>query len=168
MYGRALQQTGNAAGAATAYERAFAIEPDNPRVTAGLGIVRVSQKRYEEGEQLLTKAIEGGFRNSLFYGQLAFAQLALNKNQEAIRNYEKAFEAGIPPGANTRGLAYYNMACAYARLKQADKAFEMLGKAIDEGFSNRATFETDEDLAPLRTDARFAQLLQRLPKSRSN
>ena len=57
------------------------------------------------------------------------------------------------------------MACAYARLKNVDKAFEMLTKAIDEGFANRNSLETDADLAPLRGDARFAQLLARVPKA---
>jgi hypothetical protein len=70
---------------------------------------------------------------------------------------------GIPPGANTRGLAYFNMACAYARLKNLDMAFEMLGKAIDEGFANRNTMTTDADLADLRSDPRFAKLMERLP-----
>jgi hypothetical protein len=37
-----------------------------------------------------------------------------------------------------------------------------LGKAVDEGFKARATFEGDEDLAPLRSDPRFAELLKRL------
>lgn len=48
-----------------------------------------------------------------------------------------------------------------ARLKQNDKAFEMPGKAVDEGFSNRNSFETDGDLAPLRVDERFQTLLAR-------
>ena len=69
--------------------------------------------------------------------------------------------------ANTRGLAYYNMACAHARLKQIDKAFEMLNKAVDEGFNDRSTLETDTDLAALRADARFRTLLNRLPKTAS-
>jgi pentatricopeptide repeat protein len=101
----------------------------------------------------------------MIYGQLAFAQLGLQQNAEAIKSYESAFEMGIPPGANTRGVAYYNMACAYARLKQADKALEMLGKAVDEGFADRRTLETDEDMTPLRSDARFAAILARVPKT---
>ena len=101
------------------------------------------------------------------YGHLALAQMYVNRNEEALKTYEKAFEAGSPPGANTRGVAYYNMACAYTRLKQTDKAFEMLNKAVDEGFVNRQTFETDTDLAPLRADARFQTLLARLPKTAS-
>ncbi len=43
----------------------------------------------------------------------------------------------------------------------------MLNKTIDEGYNNRQTFETDTDLAPLRTDARFQTLLARLPKAQS-
>jgi hypothetical protein len=67
----------------------------------------------------------------------------------------------IPAGVKTSGLAYFNMAC----LKQHDKAFEMLGQAVDEGLTTRQTYETDTDLAPLRRDARFQQLLTRLPKT---
>ena len=70
--------------------------------------------------------------------------------------------ARIPPGANTRGSAYFNMACAYIRLKQNDKAFEFLNKAIDEGFSKRESFENDKDLTLIRADARFQRLLERL------
>lgn len=163
MLGRSLQQMQRADDAAAAFNKALAIDPVNMRAHGGLGQIRTSQKRFEEAVTHLIKAIDGGFRNSQTYGQLAFAQMGLNRNEDAIKSYENAFSIGIPPGANTRGVAYYNMACAYARLKQADKAFEMLGKAVDEGFNRRAGFETDEDLAPLRSDPRFAALLKRLP-----
>ncbi len=36
--------------------------------------------------------------------------------------------------------------------------------AVDEGFTNRQTFETDTDLTSIRSDARFQQVLARLPK----
>ncbi len=62
-----------------------------------------------------------------------------------------------------KATAYYNMACVYSLGKQTDKAFEMLNKAIDEGFTNRQTFETDTDLTSIRSDARFQQVLARLP-----
>ncbi|HEX6125051.1 MAG TPA: hypothetical protein VFZ23_06715 [Pyrinomonadaceae bacterium] len=50
------------------------------------------------------------------------------------------------------------------RLKNTDKAIEMLGKAIDEGYVNRASFETDYRSCVLRNDERFKALLERLPK----
>lgn len=162
MLGRALSQLRRTDEAAAVLEKALAIDPENIRAHGGLGQIRSGQRRYDDAVRHLTKAVRGGFRNSLIYGQLAFAQMALKQNAEAIKSYESAFEMGIPPGANTRGLAYFNMACAYTRLGQKDKAFEMLGKAIDEGFKTRTSFENDEDLAPLRADPRFAELLKRL------
>lgn len=162
LMGRTMSQLQRPDDAAAAFEKAIALAPDDPRVHAGMGQVRSGQRRYEDAARHFEKAIAGGFRSSMMYGQLAWAQLNLKQNAESIKSYENAFNAGIPPGANTRGLAYYNMACAYVRLGQADKAFEMLGKAVDEGFKTRATYEGDEDLAPLRTDPRFAELLKRL------
>ncbi len=104
-------------------------------------------------------------RNSLVYGQLASAQLHTGRNEEAIKSYENAFAAGIPPGANTRGVAYFNLACGYTRLGRKDKAIEALTSAVAEGFTNRNAYETDEDLAPLRAEPRFQELLARLPKA---
>ena len=165
--GRNLSQLRRYEEAESAYQKALDLGGTDAGIYLGLGQMRFGQKRYEEAAQFLTKAIDGGARFSQVYGQLAFAQMNLGRNEEAIKSYEKAFEAGIPPGATTRGVAYYNMACAYARLKQTDKAFEMLGRAIDEGMNNRQTFETDTDLAALRADARFQTLLARLPKAQN-
>ena len=164
QYARMLFQQRKLAESFSAFETAFKLDPKNLAAQAGMGQARFSERRYADAEPLLASAIAGGFRNPMLYGQLAYTQLALNKPQDAIKSYEAAFQMGIPPGANTRGLAYYNLACAYARLKNLDKAFEMLGKAIDEGYTVRNSFETDTDLADLRTDSRFRALLERLPK----
>ena len=160
---RAFSNLGRVEESVAEFEKALAIAPNNMFAISGLGQARFRQRRYADAETLLSKAIDGGFVNSQIYGQLAFAQLSANKNAEALKNYENAFRVGIPPGANTRGIAYYNMACAYVRLKEFDKAFEMLGKAVDEGYTVRESFETDTDLVPLRSDDRFKTLLNRLP-----
>ncbi len=167
QYGRALSQLQRIDEATAAYEKALALGGTDAGIYLGLGQIRNQQKRYEEAANYLSKATELGARNSFVYGQLGYVQLTLNRNDEAVKSYEKAFEAGIPPGANTRGLAYYNLAIGYFRLKQNDKGFEMLNKAVDEGFNNRATYEGDTDFAPVRTDARFQKLLERLTKSSS-
>jgi tetratricopeptide (TPR) repeat protein len=167
QYGRVLSQLQRIDEANAAYEKALALGGTDAGIYLGLGQIRNQQKRYEEAANYLSKATELGARNSLIYGQLGYIQLTLNRNDEAIKSYEKAFEAGIPPGANTRGLAYYNLAIGYFRVKQNDKGFEMLNKAVDEGFNRRSTYEGDTDFAAIRTDARFQKLLERMPKSSS-
>ena len=165
MLARALGNLGKTEESVAAFENALKLAPANLFALSGLGQARFRQRRYAEAETLLTKAVAGNFRNSMILGQLAYSQLAQSKNDEAIRSYESAFQLGIPPGPTTRGLAYFNMACAYARMKNIEKGIEMLNKAVDEGYSDRRIFETDEDIAALRTDTRFKTILDRLPKS---
>ena len=165
QYANALSQLRRFDEAGAAYEKALQFGANDTGIYNGLGQLRYFQKRWEDAVKFLSKAVELDARSSLTFGQLAYSQMNLNRNEDAIKTYEKAFEVGIPPGANTRGLAYYNMACLYIRLKQNDKAFETIGKAIDEGFVDRQTFETDTDLAPIRSDGRFQQILGRLPKT---
>ncbi len=162
---RALNQLNRGDEAVADFDKAYKLDPFNMFAIGGLGQARFRQKQYAEAETLLTKAVSLGFRNSQIYGQLGYSQLAVNKNAEALQSYEAAFRMGIPPGANTRGVAYYNMACAYARLKNTDKSLEMLNKAIDEGYVVRDSFEKDADLASVRSDSRFSALLSRLPKT---
>ncbi|MEW6212635.1 MAG: tetratricopeptide repeat protein [Acidobacteriota bacterium] len=164
QYGRALTQLRRFDEAVAAYEKAMAMGANDPGIFVGLGQIRYTQRQFEQAIPLLTRAIEAGARNSLMYGQLATSFLHTGRYEEGLKMYEKAFEAGIPPGANTRGVAYFNMACGYARLGQKDKALDALAQAIAEGFTSRNAYETDEDLASLRAEPRFQELLARLPR----
>jgi adenylate cyclase len=56
----------------------------------------------------------------------------------------------------------YNVACAYSLMGDIDRAIELLGEAIDQGFGYRAWLENDNTLAALRDDPRFEELLERL------
>jgi TolB-like protein/Flp pilus assembly protein TadD len=56
----------------------------------------------------------------------------------------------------------YNAACAYTRLGDHERAFELLGRIVEAGFGHRSWFEHDTDLAPLRDDPRFGDLLDRM------
>jgi tetratricopeptide (TPR) repeat protein len=165
QYGRVLIQLRRFDEAAAAYEKAMSLGANDPGVFSGLAQIKYGQRQFEQAVPLLTRAIEAGMRSSLIYGQLGSAQLHIGRYEEGIKSYEKAFEAGIPPGANTRGVAYFNMACGYARLGEKNKALDALASAIAEGFTTRSAYETDEDLASLRAEPRFQELLTRLPKS---
>ncbi len=72
---------------------------------------------------------------------------------EAIAAFQKAIEAGYREDAST-----YNIACAYARMGNKDKAFEWLRRALDAGFEVGSYLERDDDLYSLRRDPRFREL----------
>jgi serine/threonine protein kinase len=67
--------------------------------------------------------------------------------------------AAIRRGAGHFHHTQYHIACAYALLGQKDLAIEWLGKSIAGGFSCYPLFECDANLANLRTDQRFLDLL---------
>ncbi|HEX6645434.1 MAG TPA: tetratricopeptide repeat protein [Gemmatimonadales bacterium] len=159
---RVLVQLQRYAAADSAYARAYRLDSTHPGLLSGLGQMRIGQGRWAEAADLLQRAIGGGVDHSLIYGQLGWAQLHLGRNADAVRSYERAFERGIPPGRNTRGIAWYNLACAYARIGDRDRAIAALEQAFAEGVNERRTYEQDEDLASLRADARFSALLGRM------
>lgn len=161
QYGTALMQLRRFDEANTAFEKALELGGNDAGTYLGLGQIRLQQKRFDEAVNYLTKAIENGARFGGAYIQLATAQMGINRFDEAVKTYENSIQRGVFPKAT----GYYNIACVYSLGKQTDKAFEWLNKAIDEGFTNRNTFETDEDLAPIRSDSRFQQVLARLPKA---
>ena len=165
QYGRQLQTLRRFDEAGRVLERALALQPQDAGLMWTLGQLRSAEQRWQDAAEMLGRAVAGGVRNSRILGQLGFAQLNLGRNAEAIRSYETAFELGIPPGPSTRGLAYYNLACAYARVGRLEDAMVAVTRAVDEGFSNRQRLESDPDLAAVRADPRFRELLARLPRA---
>lgn len=77
----------------------------------------------------------------------------LGRYAQAVEAYQKAL------GINQNPVGMYNLACSYARLGDKEKAFEWLTKALQAGFAQVALLKTDVDLASLRDDARFTELL---------
>ncbi len=161
QYGSVLTGLGQLPAADSAWNRAYQIDSLEPGIIDGLAQLRISQRRWPDAEQLYLRLVTLGHDDSQIQGQLGWTRLNQGKNAEAVGNYEKALELGVPPG-RFQARAWYNLACGYVRLGRKDDAFRALGKAIDQGLSDRATFEGDDDLRPLRDDPRFGQLLSRL------
>ena len=62
-------------------------------------------------------------------------------------------------------LLAYNAACAYSRLNQRKEALAMLQKALDAGFKDGKALREDPDLANVRKEQGFRDLLARSPSS---
>lgn len=81
--------------------------------------------------------------------RLGYALQVSGQYTQAIEAYERMFAIRPNP------IAPYNIACAYARLNNKERAYEWLEKAIAQGFAQIQTLASDEDLASLRGEARF-------------
>jgi len=64
-----------------------------------------------------------------------------------------------------RVSAGYNHACVHAVKDEIDDAFIVLGNCVDAGFSDAELMRTDPELANLRDDPRYTELLARVTKA---
>ena len=60
-----------------------------------------------------------------------------------------------------RPIPWYNLACSYALLGMADKAFAALERALRLGYAHFRQLRRDPDLKSLRDDPRFVRLFRR-------
>ncbi len=58
-------------------------------------------------------------------------------------------------------IIHYNLACDYSLLKDAERCLETLAKAITLGYREFKFMEKDPDLAYIRQDARFTELVSK-------
>ena len=63
-------------------------------------------------------------------------------------------------------VSHYNLACAWARLGDLGRGVASLRSAADAGFADAGMVENDPDLAPLRGEAAYAGLLERMRANR--
>ena len=87
----------------------------------------------------------------------ALARSVLLRDWNGMERISRAGKALDPTDPHWR----YNLACALSRKGESAAALEELEKAVELGFADPQTVVSDEDLAPLRTSARFAAVLEK-------
>lgn len=113
--------------------------------------------KYAEALPLFKKLAEAPDSPAQPWMRLAFCQLQTQDPKSAIASYETALKKG-----GAVGFARYNMACAYARLGEKAKALDEVEKAVAAGFGKAAQYESDEDFASIKDEARFKTLMERI------
>ena len=122
-----------------------------------LGMNYVQQGKLESAITALCKAVTFSGGNLAFETYLGFAYALAGKHAEALEilaNLEKAAAVNYIPA--------YNFVIIYIGLKNFDKAFEWIEKAYAERSGFLPFLQVDPTLEPLRQDARFQDLLQRV------
>lgn len=89
--------------------------------------------------------------------RLGQALYATGRHAQAAEAYLEALEH-----EDLRMRASYNAACSFALAGKTDRALESLRSAINAGFTSVDHVRRDEDLASLRDDPRFDELLERI------
>jgi tetratricopeptide (TPR) repeat protein len=83
--------------------------------------------------------------------------LKFKKYEQAEKHYLQVLE--IEP---KNEYALYNLACCYSLWGRTDAALQYLVKSIEAGFDDLSHMDADTDLDPIREDARFKDIMDRL------
>jgi hypothetical protein len=127
-------------------------QPEDPRlVEARSALQKGDHARVIELLEPLTSETPDAFAAWLLLGN---AYLGAGEPELALPAHLRA--TGSP---RTAPMAHYNAACDHARLGQVDQAFQQLFRAESTDRIDLAQIATDEDLASLREDARFRELV---------
>jgi len=91
--------------------------------------------------------------NAKYWYQIGLSAANLGRYDRGLVAFARS--AALMPNPN----AIYNVGAMHARLSHVDSAFAWLNRALITGFGNPALLQSDEDLASIRSDARFAALV---------
>jgi tetratricopeptide (TPR) repeat protein len=118
------------------------------------------QNKFPESAAAFSEVVKEEPSNGRAWFFLGMSFHSQGKYERAIAAFEKNLTIAQNP------MSMYNIACGYSRLKQVDKAFEWLDKAVKTGPGAIANPENDADLDNIRGDARFAKFLQDLDRAK--
>ncbi len=152
MYGSSLRDSKQYDEAEEVYKKTVAIQPNNTDALISLAVLAHLKNKPAEADEYVSKALMASRESHILYADLAFGLLANGKFSESVKYYEKAIK--LEP----RGVDFYNLACAYALLKEKDKALGALEQSLKHGYGSKQQFEGDSDLESVRSDERFKKL----------
>lgn len=161
-YNRALifLYQGNFEEAQRELDRAASVEANNPLLKTFRALTLYYTRHVDEAAALLREALE---RNPSLHGVRPFLAMCLSAqgNHEAARaelNEDVKRTASVDPDIA------YAVGSVYALEGDRDQAFEWLNRSAALGNENKPCFEHDPNLASLREDPRFGELVRRITR----
>jgi len=125
------------------------------------GIIYEQKGKFEQAIAAMTWPPEWEERKvspiGVAIADMAHAYASAGNKEAALRLLRKLTEL-----SKHRRIQSYSFALIYAGLGDKDHAFEWLAKAYDERPSDIGHIKTDPRLDPLRTDARYSEILRRM------
>ncbi len=139
-------------------DRAATIEPNNPLLRTFRALTLYYLGEFEAAGKLLREVIAEHPNLHGVRPVLAMCLSAGGRHKEALAELTEAVKrnAAVDPDIA------YAVASVYALEAELGEAFEWLGRAVALGNENKPFFERDPNLANLRSDPRFGELLARI------
>jgi hypothetical protein len=110
-------------------------------------------QKWAEAAQAYEAITKAEPSNGRAWNRLGMSLSATGKYEQAIDAFQHAAQVASNP------IVMYNLASVYSKVKDKEHAFEWLHKALGAGFAQVKQLETDADLAALRDDPRFKEVL---------
>jgi TolB-like protein/tetratricopeptide (TPR) repeat protein len=145
--------TGDFEGGIAEARKVLELEPDNPSALYSLGFASTLNGDYERGIAALQRALEVRPDYPFNAPGLAWAYARAGRQAEALETLEQV---------EARGQMLKELAIVYGELGELDRAFEYLERAFVEDRGSLTYINSDPTAEALKTDPRFADLLERL------
>jgi adenylate cyclase len=164
LYGAICSSRGNFEKAAWLFLRASEVSPADyqpivflSQAYSEMGRKEDERKARQRAMGLIERALEVNPTDARarYMGAANFA--TMGERDKAIEWANLALQS-----SDDEPMVCYNAACTFAQLGEHDRAMDLLERATELGWGDRAWMENDSDLASLRGSPRFRALLARL------
>lgn len=156
--------TGDYTGAFSDINMALTLEPEGVSHHIRRGRLYNLTGKTDEARSDFERALElNSADGKPVYESQVIAAGYLGRRQEVLAAIDSMrAEADTLSKPEARMPKYYNMACGYALLAEADSAIALLQRTADTDYVNAFDLSVDPDLASLRSDSRFVALIDSL------
>ena len=117
---------------------------------------KFEEQNYEEAADRYRQYLKDEAKDGNAWYMLGVTMLRLEEDEASIQYFRNAIK-------NETAIlnSQYNIACAYAKIGENDRALKELETAVDYGFNNTGLISRDNDLRSIRGTEGFKQLLAR-------
>lgn len=193
VYGSLLQELNNYSDSDSVYSKALSLDSSQFESWVGWGIAKVNQGDTGAAEPTMAKLFLLGPKTVLHFQTLGILAQGLNKSElaDSLFSIAISMDSTLPQSWNGLGIAkgskkdyvgaeqafrqvikynpkfgpsWYNLACIYSLKNKLDLSLEYLEQAIRNGYADFDFFESDPDLANIRSSNKYKQLIDKYKK----
>jgi adenylate cyclase len=164
FYALCCNSQGNFEKAARLFTQASEVNKADYQSQSFLGLAYTALGRHDDALQARRRTVEiikqqldmnPDDMRALYIGAANLS--SMGEKAQALDWATRAYKAG-----RDEPVVLYNVACTYALLGETERSLDLLEKAVEIGWGDRAWLETDSDLNSLHDETRFKAILERV------